>query len=304
MQNSKRPVISVIAGPNGSGKTTVTRQLLGHDWSAGAEYINPDEVAIDLFGGMDREANIKALNYCRARREDLLESRSSVVFETVFSGEDKLDYLRRAKEAGFFIRLFFVCLESPELNAARVARRVMAGGHTVPIEKIISRYYKSIQNCVTASGIADRIYIYDNSEENKDARLLFRVSNGYVVKQYAEHLPAWAEDIRLRINLKRIDFLLKDYAVAQDVKERLATDGECLLDGKLKPGAEKSAGAFLLLKFSGVGITAEDPGNPASRQPLKDYIASGVALDLRPVRAEQSRNIKDEPLAKSASLHK
>ena len=45
-----RPTLLVIAGPNGSGKTTVTVRLRAEHWSHGVEYLNPDDVARDRFG--------------------------------------------------------------------------------------------------------------------------------------------------------------------------------------------------------------------------------------------------------------
>ncbi len=45
-----RPVLIVIAGPNGSGKTTFTSKILRHEWLEGAVYVNPDQVAQDRFG--------------------------------------------------------------------------------------------------------------------------------------------------------------------------------------------------------------------------------------------------------------
>lgn len=111
------------------------------------------------------------------------------------SATDKVDYILRAKEAGFFIRLFFVSTESPTINAKRVAQRVLDGGHDVPIPKIISRYDKSIANCKILSAIVDRLYVYDNSVEDAEARLLFRLSDGDLVKCYVEELPDWASTI-------------------------------------------------------------------------------------------------------------
>lgn len=81
----------------------------------------------------------------------------------------KVDYIIRAKEAGFFIRLFFVSTESPTINAKRVANRVLNGGHDVPIPKIISRYDKSIANCIAIAPYVDRLYVYDNSIEDAEA---------------------------------------------------------------------------------------------------------------------------------------
>lgn len=108
------------------------------------------------------------------------------------SASDKVDYILRAKQAGFFIRLFFVSTESPTINAKRVANRVLNSGHDVPIPKIISRYDKSIANCVALAPYVDRLYVYDNSIEDVEARLLFRLSDGNLTKRYIDDLPDWA----------------------------------------------------------------------------------------------------------------
>jgi predicted ABC-type ATPase len=195
--DTHKPELIVIAGPNGSGKTSVTQKFLHHEWSDGTTYINPDEVAKEVFGDWNsQEAVIKAANYCAELREKCLKNRESFVFETVFSAEDKVKFLLRAKRAGFFVRLFFISTSSPQINASRIAKRVMEGGHDVPITKIISRYYKSIANCVTISPTIDRLYVYDNSVENQDAQILFRLSNGKLAKQYTNDIPEWAAAIK------------------------------------------------------------------------------------------------------------
>ena len=81
----------VIAGPNGSGKTSVTQKFLYHKWAEGTLYINPDEVAQEIFGDWNStESVIKAARYCRELREECLRSHRSFVFETVMSAEDKV----------------------------------------------------------------------------------------------------------------------------------------------------------------------------------------------------------------------
>lgn len=191
-----RSVLIVIAGPNGSGKTTITSQILHHEWLENSVYINPDQVAQERFGDWNSaEAVRQAAVYCADWRERCLVDRQSMIFETVFSADDKLDFIRRAKQAGFFIRLFFVCTESPMINAARIAGRVMKGGHDVPIAKIISRYQKSIINCKIATCIADRVYLYDNSIDNHEARILFRFADGKIIKRYTTDIPLWAQGL-------------------------------------------------------------------------------------------------------------
>lgn len=186
----------MIAGPNGSGKTSVTQKFLHHEWADGTVYINPDQVANEIFGDWNSQsAVLEAANYCAELREQCLRDKISFVFETVFSAEDKIDFLIRAKEAGFFIRVFFISTNHPSLNAARIAKRVMEGGHDVPIRKIISRYTKSIINCEAIARLVDRLYVYDNSINDRDAQLQFRLSNGKLEKMYVRELPDWAKNI-------------------------------------------------------------------------------------------------------------
>ena len=191
-----KPVLIVIAGPNGSGKTTITSRVLQHDWLEDSLYINPDNVAQHMFGDWNnQEAVLKAAQYCQEQREECLKNKHSMIFETVMSTDEKINFIQRAKEASFFIRLFFVGTSSPTINASRIAARVMKGGHDVPIAKIISRYAKSIINCGIASQYADRTYVYDNSTDGVEAQLLFRMTDGKVFKEYVTEIPEWAQGI-------------------------------------------------------------------------------------------------------------
>ncbi len=191
-----KPVMIVIAGPNGSGKTSVTSTILHHEWMENAVYINPDLVALERFGDWNSpEAIRKAVVFCQEWREQCLAERKSLIFETVLSADDKIDFIERAKKAGFFVRLFFVCTESPTINASRIAQRVIKGGHDVPITKIVSRYQKSVLNCKYIATKVDRTYLYDNSKEDAEAKLLLRFSDGKIAKRYIEELPEWAKQI-------------------------------------------------------------------------------------------------------------
>lgn len=195
MSAETRPRLIVVAGPNGAGKTSITEQLLRHEWMGGCVYVNPDYIARDELGDWNAPDAVRQAAVLAAERRELcLREGRSLAFETVLSMPDKVDFMRRAKAAGFFVRLFFVGTDDPSINAKRVALRVMEGGHEVPIGKIIARHTRSLANCAVAAAVADRAYIYDNSVENVAARLLFRLSEGNLVKVYGGVNP-WATAI-------------------------------------------------------------------------------------------------------------
>jgi predicted ABC-type ATPase len=188
-----KPILLVVAGPNGAGKTTLTERLRKDRWSEGVEYLNPDEVARDRFGDWNSPAAVlEAARWTAARREELLDTHAGIAFETVLSTDEKVDFIARARAAGYFIRVFFVSTSDPRINAARVAGRVMNGGHTVPIEKIVSRYERSMANLSAAIALADRVYIYDNSVDGVEATLCARTEAGQLRRVYGE-LPPWVQ---------------------------------------------------------------------------------------------------------------
>ena len=196
MDAMRKPTLCVIAGPNGSGKTSTTIQLLQNEWSEGSLYINPDNIAQEQFGDWNSpDAVMKAAKAATELRYKCLEEKKDFVFETVFSSEEKLDFLRKAHEIGFFIRFFYVCTSNPMINVSRITKRYLEGGHEVPISKIISRYYKSYINATKAINFVDRAYIYDNSVEDQLPQLLFRMTEGKVFKQYTDNIPEWAQPL-------------------------------------------------------------------------------------------------------------
>lgn len=190
-----RPKLIVIAGPNGSGKTSLTAQILKHEWIEDCVYINPDNIAQEQFGGWNNlDAVLKAAEFASKLREKCIINKQSLIFETVLSASDKIDFVEKAINNGYFVRLFFVGTNHPSINASRIAHRVLEGGHDVPITKIISRYSKSIANCVVLSGFVDRLYVYDNSIEYEVPKLLFRTKNSKLEKFYSD-INEWAKPI-------------------------------------------------------------------------------------------------------------
>ena len=150
----KKPEIIVFAGPNGSGKSTITNLLR----PPMVPYVNADEIQRVL--ACD---NMEAAKIAEKQREEYLVQHKSFCFETVLSTDRNLKLLQRAKDAGFFIRCYYVLTADPQINIARVASRVSAGGHDVPVEKIISRYDRALALVHHLIPLCDVCHIYDNS---------------------------------------------------------------------------------------------------------------------------------------------
>lgn len=196
----QKPLLAIVAGPNGSGKTRWTQHLLKDEWLRNCVYINPDEIAQDQFaelgGWNSSEATLRAMQIASDERELCLAQKKSLVFETVFSTDEKVNFVRRAVAAGYFVRFFFIATDSPEINAARVARRVSEGGHTVDITKIIDRYERSMVNATRILSEVDRAYFFDNSIDGESPTRQFRVANGSVARVYSSAQHPWADLIR------------------------------------------------------------------------------------------------------------
>ena len=191
----KRPKLIIMAGPNGAGKTSIMTKLAKHGWLKGMIYQNQDFVAQNLYGGWnDDEAIKKSGIYCEQEREACLAEMKDLAFETV-SGVYKLDFIKRAKMAGYHIIHIFVCTYSPTVNASRVAIRMMKGGHSIPLKTIISRYMEALLNARALIKLADVSYIMDNSEHNAEAKLLMVFRDGKLKQQLVPELPRWAESL-------------------------------------------------------------------------------------------------------------
>ncbi|MCV4342260.1 zeta toxin family protein [Pseudomonas capsici] len=122
-------------------------------------------------------------------RHKLLENKTSFTFETVMSSSDKVDFLRLAQAKGYRTYLYFVATESPEININRVANRVGDGGHNVPQEKIIKRYYRSLELLPEAIAASNRAFIFDNSGEQ--AIFMAEVTDGSTLDFHHDEIPDW-----------------------------------------------------------------------------------------------------------------
>jgi predicted ABC-type ATPase len=171
----RRPIIVVVAGSNGAGKSTFYES---HLKQTGLRFINADVLAREL-----RTDAYSAARQADAFRRDLVARRESFIFETVFSDPvgDKIAFLEEAIECGYTIVVCFVGLSRYEISVERVAMRVSQGGHDVPTEKLSSRFPRTLKNLEFAIQRLPNVLIYDNSDPSLPYREIIQFSNGQIL---------------------------------------------------------------------------------------------------------------------------
>lgn len=96
-------------------------------------------------------------------KEQYLKRHLSFSFETVFSHPAKIEILKNAQAEGFRTYMYFVATEKPDINLKRIKQRVQSGGHDVPEDKTIARYYRCLEQIKYALPYLNRAYFFDNS---------------------------------------------------------------------------------------------------------------------------------------------
>ena len=130
----------IIAGANGSGKTTFAKSF---SKKSGYYFINADEIAKELDSNNLTKYKVKAGRIFFQELEKRLDGKESFVIETTLSGKYLVKYINRAKENSFEVILIYLYLDNPQINISRVEHRVLNGGHHVPKDDIIRRFYRS-----------------------------------------------------------------------------------------------------------------------------------------------------------------
>ena len=199
-----RPVLYVLAGVNGAGKSSIGGHLLE---SAGLTWFNPDTFARELKAAMgcDQEtANANAWHESMHRLEEAIAKGSNHAFETTLGGNSVAAKILQATKT-HAVLIWFCGLSSPELHIARVEARVAAGGHPIPEEKIRERYPLAQMNLIKLMPHVAYLKVYDNTAEASadgtvpDPILVLEMENGQVISPDPDDLealqraPEWAK---------------------------------------------------------------------------------------------------------------
>ena len=137
----KNKNIYIIAGPNGSGKTTFARMFLP-EYVKCLNFVNADLIAQGLAPFEPRAAAIKAGKLVLQQIREYADRGIDFAFETTLSGKSYVSLLTDLKAKGYSLHLFFLWIPTPELAIARIKERVAEGGHYVPAEDVRRRFVR------------------------------------------------------------------------------------------------------------------------------------------------------------------
>lgn len=157
--------ILIIAGPNGAGKTSFALEVLPNEASC-LTFINADLIAAGISPYHPETAVIRAGRVVVQLIREHVRRGESFAFETTLSGRSYANMIPRWREQGYWVKLLFLRVPSPELAIDRVRHRVREGGHDVPESIVRRRHLTGWQNFETLyRHLVDEWAVYDNSGE-------------------------------------------------------------------------------------------------------------------------------------------
>lgn len=159
----KRELI-IIAGPNGSGKTTFAKSFLSEK---NFKFLNADEISKELANEKKEWAGaITSGKEYFKRLEKLLNQKSNIIIESTLSGLFMQKLIQRFRKEKYEVTIIFVVLENPQICIERIKERVKKGGHHVADKDVIRRFHRSKENFWSIyKNVVDQWLMLDNSNQ-------------------------------------------------------------------------------------------------------------------------------------------
>ena len=182
-------IYTIIAGANGVGKTSLYQILKSSDDLG--ERINIDEIVSEKGSWMDKLLQIKGTRTAMSLLNKYIANDVTFHQETTLPGNVILKQVKKAKEKGFQIRLYFIGVESVDVSLQRVEKRVTKGGHGIDAALIKKRFEAMPEQLKAILPLCDTASFYDNTVRFRRLAL----TKGDVIFDADMDLPAWFNNL-------------------------------------------------------------------------------------------------------------
>jgi len=170
-----RPVLLLLVGTSGSGKTTFYESHLKTVFpkllKASASPLEQEETD-------QTRKRLLRMGECFVYVSDLFD----------------LEVIREARAAGYETKAVYLATEDSKLNLGRVLLRVNNGGRFAPISRMANDYVRGLSQLPKVKKLTDDLVLFDNTAHSRDVRLVAHFRCGKLVR-LAREIPKWAQKV-------------------------------------------------------------------------------------------------------------
>lgn len=179
-------IYTIIGGVNGVGKSSLTGVLSAKSNDLGV-IIDTDKITAKLGGD-----KLKGGKAAIERIDQSLEMGINFTQETTLSGSRTLKTIKKAIDRNYYIRLYYIGVNSAEESIRRIKNRVEKGGHSIPDDDVIRRYGKRFDDLLTILPYCNEVYFYDNENGFVEAA---EYRNGKLIIK-CDDVPDWLGELK------------------------------------------------------------------------------------------------------------
>jgi len=183
-------IYTIIAGVNGVGKSSLTGVLVGESSDLGV-IIDTDKITAELDGD-----KLKGGKTAIERINKSLEMGVNFTQETTLSGVRTLKTIKRARELDYYIRLYYIGVDTADESLKRIRNRVEKGGHDIPREDVLRRYSKRFDDLIAILPFCNEVKFYDN-ENGFVEKAEYR--NGCLILK-SSTVPRWLNELQTKLH--------------------------------------------------------------------------------------------------------
>lgn len=170
------PEVNIVVGPTASGKSTLVKGLIDASQSQTTQYIEYLEYSHRL---VDE-------GVCLSDKDGF------VVVESILCSKEQREHFREIRNAGLYVRMFFISTDSPSINILRATKQAIQKDRKCDTKKIFDRYYKSLAAGIALLPFTNEVCVFDNSIDNRPPTLVLQMNGDGTILYRSRNIPEWA----------------------------------------------------------------------------------------------------------------